>query len=108
MVQWLGFHVFTPKDPGSIPDQGTKIPQVPQGAPPPRQEKKRKKISTTGVAPEGIMLSEMSQMEKYCRPSLLCGISEAGSRENQAEKGGSQGRGLGTTTTTTTRNTPRI
>ena len=71
MVQWLGFHVFIPKDPGSNPDQGTKIPQVTQGVPPPPQEKKRKKISTTGVAPEGIMLSEMNQMEKYCRPSLL-------------------------------------
>ena len=28
MVQWLGFHAFTAKRAGSIPGQGTKIPQV--------------------------------------------------------------------------------
>ena len=31
-VQWLGFGTFTAKAPGSIPGQGTKIPQaMPQG-----------------------------------------------------------------------------
>ena len=28
MVQWLGLHAFTAKGPGSIPGQGTKIPQA--------------------------------------------------------------------------------
>ena len=27
MAQWLGLHAFTVKGPGSIPDQGTRIPQ---------------------------------------------------------------------------------
>ena len=28
VVQWLGLHAFTAEDPGSIPGQGTKIPQA--------------------------------------------------------------------------------
>ena len=28
VVQWLGLHAFTAKDQGSIPGQGTKIPQA--------------------------------------------------------------------------------
>ena len=28
LIQWLGFCAFTAKSPGSIPDGGTKIPQV--------------------------------------------------------------------------------
>ena len=30
LVQWLGLCAFTAKDPGSIPGQGTKIPQASQ------------------------------------------------------------------------------
>lgn len=71
MVQWLGFHVFTPKDPGSIPVRGTKI-RSPQGAPPSLSGKEKKKDFNNRVAPEGIMLSAVNQMENYCRPSLLC------------------------------------
>ena len=28
VVQWLGLHIFTAKGPGSVPGQGTKIPQA--------------------------------------------------------------------------------
>ena len=28
MVRWLGFHALTAEGPGSIPGQGTKIPQA--------------------------------------------------------------------------------
>ena len=30
VVQWLGLHAFTAEDLGSIPGQGTKIPQAMQ------------------------------------------------------------------------------
>ena len=30
VVQWLGLHAFTAEGPGSIPSQGTKIPQARQ------------------------------------------------------------------------------
>ena len=39
MVQWLGLHVFTAGGAGSIPAQGTKIPQAAGCS----QEKKKKK-----------------------------------------------------------------
>ena len=38
MVQWLGLHAFTAEGPGSIPGQGTKIPQAVS-----RGQKKKKK-----------------------------------------------------------------
>ena len=38
MVQWLGLLAFTAKGPGSIPGQGTKIPQA-------TRPKKKEKIS---------------------------------------------------------------
>ena len=33
-VQWLGFHTVTAEGPGSIPGQGTTIPQAAWWAPP--------------------------------------------------------------------------
>ena len=42
VVQWLGLHVFTAKGMGSIPGQGTKIPQARQHG----QNLKKKKVST--------------------------------------------------------------
>ena len=41
VVQWLGFHAFTAKGPGSIPGQGTNILQASQMT----KKKKKKTIS---------------------------------------------------------------
>ena len=42
MGQWLGLHPFTAKGPGSIPGQGTKIPQAGRHG-----KKKKKKFHAT-------------------------------------------------------------
>ena len=40
MVLWLGLYTLTEKGPGSIPGQGTKIPQALEYCPhPPKKEK---------------------------------------------------------------------
>ena len=46
LIQWLGFHTFTAKGQGSIPDQETKIPQAMQ---PKKKKKKSKKKDGAGA-----------------------------------------------------------
>ena len=43
MVQWLGLHAFIAKGTGSIPGQGTKIPQAMQHSQKTKQNKTKSK-----------------------------------------------------------------
>ena len=53
MVQWLGLHAFTVEGPGSVPDQGTRIPKHGGKKKKKRLRNKRKKISAKGRVGEG-------------------------------------------------------
>ena len=45
MVQWLELSAFTAKGPGSIPGQGTKIPQALHGGQKKKKKKKKRRVA---------------------------------------------------------------
>ena len=68
---WLAFHALSAKDPGSIPSQGTKIPQTTR-----HHQEERKKEQVFSIFEDGQKEGSAASRGLLCLPSLLQGTQQ--------------------------------